>query len=140
MDSKNNRKKEFWRAVKFTLISISAGLIDMGSFTVMSELLLWPFFISQTISILLSVTWNFTFNRRYTFQSAANVPIAMAKVLAFYAVFAPTTIIGGQHLVDAGWNELLVKVITMLLNFVLEFLYQRFFVFKDNLDDRETDK
>ena len=73
----NNRKKEFWRAVKFTLISISAGLIDMGSFTVMSELLLWPFFISQTISILLSVTWNFTFNRRYTFQSAANVPIAM---------------------------------------------------------------
>lgn len=140
MDSKNNRKKEFWRAVKFTLISISAGLIDMGSFTVMSELLLWPFFISQTISILLSVTWNFTFNRRYTFQSAANVPIAMAKVLAFYAVFAPTTIIGGQHLVDAGWNELLVKVITMLLNFVLEFLYQRFFVFKNNLDDRKTEK
>jgi hypothetical protein len=59
-------------------------------------------------------------------------------VLAFYAVFTPVTTIGGNYLVEKHlWNEDLVFVITMLLNFVLEFLYQRFFVFNKNLDDRE---
>lgn len=137
----NNRKKEFWRAVKFTLISISAGLIQMGSFELMSKLLKLEYLVSYPVSVLLSVIWNFTFNRRYTFQSAANVPVAMLKVLAFYAVFTPVTTIGGNYLVDKMlWNEDLVFVITMLLNFVLEFLYQRFFVFKNNLDDRKTEK
>lgn len=137
----NNRKKEFWRAVKFTLISISAGLIQMGSFELMSKLLELEYLVSYPVSVLLSVIWNFTFNRRYTFQSAANVPVAMLKVLAFYAVFTPVTTIGGNYLVDKMlWNEDLVFVITMLLNFVLEFLYQRFFVFKNNLDDRKTEK
>ena len=137
----NNRKKEFWRAVKFTLISISAGLIQMGSFELMSKLLKLEYMISYPVSVLLSVIWNFTFNRRYTFQSAANVPVAMLKVLAFYAVFTPATTIGGDYLVkEMLWNEDLVFVITMLLNFVLEFLYQRFFVFKNNLDDRKTEK
>ena len=137
----NNRKKEFWRAVKFTLISISAGLIQMGSGELMSKLLKLEYLVSYPVSVLLSVIWNFTFNRRYTFQSAANVPVAMLKVLAFYAVFTPVTTIGGNYLVDKMlWNEDLVFVITMLLNFVLEFLYQRFFVFKNNLDDRKTEK
>lgn len=137
----NNRKKEFWRAVKFTLISISAGLIQMGSFELMSKLLKLEYMISYPASVLLSVIWNFTFNRRYTFQSAANVPVAMLKVLAFYAVFTPATTIGGDYLVkEMLWNEDLVFVATMLLNFVLEFLYQRFFVFKNNLDDRKTEK
>lgn len=135
----NNKKQvEFWRAVKFTLISISAGLIQMGSFELMSKLLGWEYMISYPVSVVLSVIWNFTFNRRYTFQSAANVPVAMLKVLAFYAVFTPVTTIGGNYLVEKHlWNEDLVFVITMLLNFVLEYLYQRFFVFNKNLDDRE---
>lgn len=137
----NNGKKEFWRAVKFTLISISAGLIQMGSFELMSKLLKLEYLVSYPVSVLLSVIWNFTFNRRYTFQSAANVPVAMLKVLAFYAVFTPVTTIGGDYLVkNMLWNEDLVFIITMLLNFVLEFLYQRFFVFKNNLDDRKTEK
>lgn len=141
MDSQNNGKKEFWRAVMFTLISISAGLIQMGSFELMSKLLQLDYWISYPVSVLLSVIWNFTFNRRYTFQSAANVPVAMLKVLAFYAVFTPVTTIGGTYLVEKMlWNEDLVFVITMLLNFVLEYLYQRFFVFKNNLDDLKIEK
>ncbi|MBQ8669681.1 MAG: GtrA family protein [Oscillospiraceae bacterium] len=135
----NTKKKELWRVIKFTLFSISAGVIQLGSFELMSKLLVWDYWISYPVSVLLSVIWNFTFNRRYTFQSAANVPVAMIKVLAFYAVFTPLTTIGGNYLVETHlWNEDLVFVITMLLNFVLEFLYQRFFVFNKHIDDRKA--
>ena len=129
--------KEFWRVVKFTLFSISAGVIQMASFALRNELLHWPYWPCYLIALLLSVLWNFTLNRRFTFQSAANVPVAMVKVLAFYAVFTPlSTLLGNFLAEDLLWNEYLVTVINMLLNFVLEFLYQRYFVFNKNLDDR----
>ncbi len=127
-------KKEFLRIVKFTFFSISAGLIQLVS----AELLLllsWDYWICYLISLLLSILWNFTLNRKFTFQSAANVPVAMAKVLLFYAAFTPLSTWGGNVLVESlGWNETLVLILSMLLNFVLEFLYQRFFVFKNSMD------
>ena len=128
-------KKEFLRAVKFTLFSISAGLIQIGSFEILDKLLLWQYWPAYLVALLLSILWNFTLNRKFTFQSASNVPVAMAKVLLFYAVFTPLSTIGGNYLVTAlRWNEDLVLIISMLLNFVLEFLYQRYFVFRDSLD------
>lgn len=131
-------KKELFRVIKFTLFSISAGLIQIGSFEIMDKLLKWRYWPCYLISLLLSVLWNFTLNRRFTFQSAANVPVAMVKVLAFYAVFTPLSTIGGNYLVESlGWNADLVMILSMLLNFVLEFLYQRYFVFNKNLDDRQ---
>lgn len=130
--------KEFFRALKFVLFSISAGIIQMGSFALMNELMQWPYWPCYLIALLLSVVWNFTLNRRFTFQSAANVPVAMAKVLLFYAVFTPLSTLLGNYLAEGLlWNAYLVTVINMLLNFVLEFLYQRFFVFNKNLDDRK---
>ena len=127
--------KEFWRVVKFTLFSISAGLVQMGSFALLNELIAWPYWPCYLISLLLSIVWNFTLNRKFTFHSAANVPIAMLKVLLFYAVFTPLTTIGGNYLVETlGFNEYLVTAMNMLLNFVLEFLYQRFFVFGNTID------
>ena len=127
--------KEFWRVVKFTLFSISAGLVQMGSFALLNELIAWPYWPCYLISLLLSIVWNFTLNRKFTFHSAVNVPIAMLKVLAFYAVFTPLTTIGGNYLVETlGFNEYLVTAMNMLLNFVLEFLYQRFFVFGNTID------
>lgn len=127
--------KEFWRVVKFTLFSISAGLIQMGSFALLNELISWPYWPCYLISLLLSIVWNFTLNRKFTFHSAANVPVAMLKVLLFYAVFTPLTTIGGNYLVETlGWNEYLVTAMNMLLNFALEFLYQRFFVFGKTID------
>lgn len=137
----NGKMKEFLRVVKFTLFSISAGVIQMGSFALMNELLQWRYWPCYLISLLLSVVWNFTLNRRFTFQSAANVPVAMVKVLLFYAVFTPLSTILGNFLVEKLlWNEYLVTVLNMLLNFTLEFLYQRFFVFGNNLDDRTKEK
>lgn len=127
--------------VKFTLFSLSAGIIQMASFALMNELLAWPYWPCYLIALLLSVLWNFTLNRRFTFQSAANVPVAMAKVLAFYAVFTPLSTLLGNYLAEGLlWNEYLVTAINMVLNFVLEFLYQRFFVFNKNLDDRAREK
>ena len=82
-------KSELWRSLKFLLFSISAGIIQVASFTLLNELLHLNYWISYLVSLILSVVWNFTLNRKYTFQSAANVPVAMLKVAGFYLVFTP---------------------------------------------------
>jgi len=98
--------KETWRFLKFVLFSASAGLIEIGSFALLNELLDWPYWPSYLIALTLSVIWNFTLNRKFTFRSAANVPRAMMLVLAYYAVFTPaTTILGNWLAEDLGWNE-----------------------------------
>ena len=137
----NNRKKEALRAVKFTLFSISAGLIQIGTFTLLNELLHLPYWLSYLIALVLSVLWNFTLNRKFTFQSAANVPVAMLKVAAYYAVFTPLSTLLEHYLtMELGWNEYLVTAINMVLNFVTEFLYQRFFVFGRSIDTAPLQK
>ena len=128
-------KKEILRAVKFTLFSISAGVIQMGSFALLNELVQWPWWPSHLISLTLSVLWNFTLNRKFTFQSAANVPVAMLKTLGYYVVYTPTSLWLGNYLTGTLlWNNYVVEVLVMLLNFVTEFLFQRFFVFGKSLD------
>lgn len=132
----NNAKKEFLRTVKFTLFSISAGLVQILSFTLLYEFAKLDEPISHLISLILSVVWNFTLNRKFTFQSASNVPIAMLKVAAYYAVFTPLSTWWTAALTAPaiGWNAYLVEALTMVINFVTEFLYQRFFVFGNSLD------
>ena len=129
-------RKELLRTVKFTLFSIRAGLIQVLSFTLFEELLHLEHWISYLGSLVLSVLWNFTLNRKFTFQSAGNVPVAMAKVALFYLIFTPlstwwTAVLTGD---SVGWNEYLVLVLTMAVNFTTEYLYQRFFVFGKSLD------
>ncbi|HKL95099.1 MAG TPA: GtrA family protein, partial [Haploplasma sp.] len=85
---------------------------------------------SYIISLLLSIIWNFTFNRKYTFKQDGNVKRAMLLVLLFYAVFTPVTAILGNMLVNKGANDFLILALTMILNFVLEFLYTKFIVYK----------
>ena len=129
-------KKELLRSIKFTLFSISAGVIQVLSFTVMEELLHWPHWLSYLIALILSVLWNFTLNRKYTFHSANNVPVAMAKVALFYLVFTPLSTWWTAVLTAPqwGWNEYLVLTGTMLINFVTEYLYDRFVVFGKSID------
>ena len=132
---KETKKKELWRVVKFTLFSASAGLIEIGSFALLNELLHLPYWLSYLIALVLSVLWNFSLNRKFTFQSAANVPVAMLKVACYYAVFTPlSTLLEHQLAGNLGWNEYLVTAINMALNFVTEFLYQRFFVYRNSID------
>ena len=130
----SNKKKEIWRVVKFTLFSASAGIIEIVSFALLNELLHLPYWLSYLTALVLSVLWNFTLNRKFTFQSAANVPVAMFKVACYYLVFTPLSTLLEHWLTGLGWNEYLVTAINMILNFVTEFLYQRFFVYKDSID------
>ncbi len=134
-------KKEILRTVKFILFSISAGVIQVVSFTLMNELMSFTYWVSYLVSLILSVLWNFTLNRKFTFHSANNIPIAMLKVLAFYLVFTPlstwwTAVLTGE---SVGWNEYLVLVITMLINFVTEYLFDRFVVFGGSIDTAKKD-
>ena len=133
-------KKELLRMLKFTLFSISAGLIQLSSYTLFYEALHWAPWLAYLVSLILSVIWNFNFNRKYTFQSAANVPVAMLKTLLFYAVFTPCSTWLEHYLTGLGWNEYLVTGINMLLNFVLEYLYQRLYVFRGHVDDRKKNE
>ena len=123
---------------KFAFFSVSAGLIEIGAFALLNEVFHLPYWISYLVALVLSVLWTFTLNRRFTFKSLANVPIAMLKVAAFYAVFTPlSTALEHWLTTSLGWNEYLATGTNMLLNFVTEFLYQRYFVFGKSLDTRK---
>lgn len=139
--SKNSKTQEFIRFIKFLAFSISAGVIQFGSFTLMTEVIGWDsFWGPHIISVVLSVIWNFTFNRKFTFKSANDVPIAMTLVLAYYVVFTPASAFGGQALEDIGWNGLLVEALMMVINFVTEFFYQRYVVFRNSLNTNNLAK
>lgn len=130
-----SKKAELLRAVKFTLFSISAGVIEIGAFSLLELFKALPYWPKYLIALLLSVIWNFTLNREFTFKSANNIPVAMLKVALFYAVFTPATTILGNYLADnLLWNDFLVTGINMILNFVLEYLYDRYFVFGSSID------
>lgn len=135
------------QALKFLLFSISAGVVQMVSFTLLNEIAKLPYWISYLVALTLSVLWNFTINRRYTFKSAANVPKAMFLVFLFYLVFTPLSTIGGNACEAAGVNEYIVLAVTMVLNFILEFLFCRFVVYRNSINtndlarkEKENDK
>lgn len=132
----SEKKKELLRTVKFVLFSASAGIIQVLSFTLMEEVIHAPHWLSYLTGLVLSVVWNFTLNRKFTFHSAANVPVAMAKVALFYLVFTPLSTWWTAALTapEVGWNEYLVLGLTMAVNFVTEYLYQRFVVFCKSID------
>ena len=148
------KKKEFLRTVKYALVAASAGIIQIGTFTLLNEVVFRQkyYWVSFFIALLLSVLWNFTINRRYTFKSASNVPKAMLLVLAYYAVYTPLSLLLEDYLTDQhllseifhltpahrpNWNEYLVTAINMIINFVTEFLFQRFVVFRDSIDTND---
>ena len=132
----NVEKTSFAQMLKFTLFSISAGIIQTVSFALLNELLDWPYWPSYLIALTASVVWNFTFNRRYTFKSAANVPVAMAKVAGFYVVFTPLSTWLGQLAENAGVNEYIILFVTMICNLVLEFLFCKLVVYRGQENTR----
>ncbi|MBR3164710.1 MAG: GtrA family protein [Lachnospiraceae bacterium] len=141
MAAEKGKSKEWLRAVKFTLFSISAGVIEIVLYSVLDKVTSWPYWPCYLIALVASVVWNFTLNRQYTFQSANNVPVAMMKVAAFYAVFTPVSTICGNYLAEtAHWPGILVTLLNMGCNFLLEYLYDRYFVFGKSLDTNERAK
>ena len=132
------KKKEVLRAVKFTLFSASAGLIEIGVFTLLNECTDWSYWPCYLIALVCSVIWNFTLNRKFTFKSANNVPKAMALVLLYYCVFTPLSTWLGNYLAEGlHWNEYLVTAINMVLNFVTEYLFDTFVVLRGSIDTND---
>ena len=130
------RRKEFWRVVKFVLFSASAGIIQIASFTALNELTGWQYYACYLPSLLLSIVWNFTLNRKFTFKSTANVPAAMLKIIGYYCIFTPTTTLLGNWLAeDLLWNEYLVTALNMLLNLSTEYLFQHYVVYRGKVDN-----
>lgn len=130
--------KEYLRVILFVLFSASAAVIEMGSFALLNEFTGWSYWPCYLIALMCSIVWNFTLNRKFTFRSAANIPVAMLKTFGFYLVFTPTTTILGSYLADTlMWNEYLVTGINMALNLVTEYLFQRYVVFKNSLDSKK---
>ena len=160
MATKMGKKENALQAIKFACFSASAGIIQIVSFTLLNELLpttdstnaiaQW-FFNSEyggsyLVALTLSVLWNFTFNRKFTFKSAANIPVAMLKIFAFYCVFTPVSTILGEMVAQrftASYVEYIILAVTMATNMVSEFLYCRFFVYKNSmntLDDKASEE
>ena len=144
-----NGKHEAWQALKFTLFSASAGIIQIVTYTLMYEVLEWRPWLSYLISLILSVIWNFTFNRAYTFRSEADIKRSMMLVGLFYLVFTPvstwwTAALTGENPFTGAaasdeplMNNYVVQAGTMLINFVTEFLYQKFVVYRHMIDTNE---
>ncbi|MCO7175762.1 GtrA family protein [Sporolactobacillus kofuensis] len=131
-------KKEFMRTVKYFSLASSAGVIEMGAFTLLTQYTVLDYSVRYLIALVLSIVWNFTLNRRFTFKSNNNIPIAMTKVFLYYAVFTPVSTFGGNYLVNVmHWNDYLVTTMTLIINGVTEYLFQRFFVFGHSIDSKE---
>ncbi len=129
-------KSAFFQFVKFTLFSISAGAIQIVSFAIFETFTKWSYWPCYLISLILSIVWNFTFNRRFTFKSAANVPVAMSKLFGFYIVFTPLSTWLGHLAEGVGVNDYIILIVTMLFNFVLEFLFSKFVIYKNQENTR----
>ncbi len=129
------KHKELLRTIKFALFSISAGVIQMGSFALLNELAGLDYWVSYLVALVLSVVWNFTFNRKFTFKSTGNITRAMLLVAGYYCVFTPLST-WLEHLLagNMAWNEYLVTALNMVLNLVTEFLFQRFVVYRNSID------
>lgn len=153
-----NKKDNILQAIKFALFSASAGIVQIVSFTILNELVLpninieneavmkilsAEYGVCYLIALVLSVLWNFTFNKKFTFKSATNVPVAMLKIFGFYCVFTPvSTIIGEIAMSYTSWEfaEYIVLICTMLANMVTEFLFCRFVVYKDSMNTNDLAK
>ena len=143
------KKKELWQAIKFTLFSASAGLIQIVSYTLFYEVFHWAPWLAYLISLILSVLWNFTFNRKYTFRSNADVKRCMLLVGLYYLIFTPlstwwTAALTGANpftnteaSADPLVNNYVVQIGTMLINFVTEFLFQKFVVYRGTIDTND---
>ena len=151
MSEKMTKKDNALQAIKFAAFSASAGVIQVVVFTLLNEFLpqtestnqiaQW-FFNSEygasyLVALVCSVLWNFTFNRKFTFKSATNIPIAMLKVFGFYCVFTPVSVLLGEYVAqNTSWEfaEYAILAVTMLTNMTTEFLFCRFFVYRDSMN------
>lgn len=128
------KKENLTHMIKFLLFSMSAGVIQAISFSLLYEFANFKYWPAYLIALTLSVVWNFTLNRKFTFKSAANVPVAMTKIAIYYAIFTPLSTWWGDALTNIHWNAYLVLFLTMLTNLISEFIVTKYYVYKDQIN------
>ncbi|MDD6219988.1 MAG: GtrA family protein [Clostridia bacterium] len=135
---KLTKKQTLIQTVKFALFSASAGIIQAVTFTLLNEVAHLKYWPSYLTALVLSVLWNFTFNRKFTFKSANNIPIAMLKVAGYYCVFTPlSTYLGNLCAETYVVNEYIVLAVTMVTNLVTEYLFCRFVVYRNSMNTND---
>ncbi len=140
-EQKTNKKQQFFQFIKFLAFSLSAGVIQLVSFELLYNVIGWKaWWATYLISIILSVVWNFTFNRKFTFKAATNVPVSMMLALLFYVPFIPISVFGGNALEQIGWNGTLVTLMMMVINFLGEFVWDKFVVFNEKIVNKIVKK
>ncbi len=137
---KLTKKETAVQVLKFVAFSMGAGIIQIVTFTLLTELTEFEYWACYLPSLVLSVLYNFTVNRRYTFKSANNVPVAMLKVAFYYCIFTPVSTYLGHLAANAGVNEYLVEITTMLCNLITEFLVCRFWVYRNSINTNKLAK
>ena len=131
---KNEKARQIYR---FTMFSISAGIIQLLVFTILFELAQFPYWASYIIGLVSLVLWNTTFNRKYTFKSTIPMKTALSKLAIFYLFFIPPSTWAGEGLVYLDWNEYLVLILTMIINLALAFLYNKHFIYNGKINTIE---
>lgn len=133
-NQKLTTKETIIQVAKFVAFSMGAGIIQIVSYTIIHELTDCAHWKAYLPSLILSVLYNFTVNRKFTFKSANNVPVAMLKVALFYCVFTPVSLYLGQMAENVGVNNYIVEAVTMGCNLISEYLYCRFVVYRNSMN------
>ncbi|MGN1161863.1 MAG: GtrA family protein [Candidatus Fimenecus sp.] len=133
-NQKLTKRQTIVQVAKFVAFSMGAGIIQIVSYTLIHELTGWAHWKCYLPSLVLSVLYNFTVNRRYTFKSATNVPVAMLKVAFYYCIFTPVSTYLGNMAETAGINNYIIEAVTMVCNLVTEFLVCRFWVYRNSIN------
>lgn len=138
--TKLSTKETVIQIAKFVAFSLGAGIIQIVSYTIIHEVSGWDHWKCYLPSLVLSVLYNFTVNRKFTFKSANNVPIAMLKVALFYCVFTPVSTYLGQLAANNGVNDFIVEAVTMACNLITEYLFCRFIVYRNSMNTNNLAK
>ena len=158
-NAKREKRKGVMQFIKYALCAASAGIIQIVLFSILQAVI--PSngktihfivedmdlvtFIATTVALCASILWNFTFNRKFTFKDAGNVPKAMILAFLFYVPFYPFqtwyvhTI--KSLLVEAIGTDgagIIAEGTVMIINFALEFMWQKFVVFRKPKDKKEN--
>lgn len=154
--AKKEKRKGVMQFVKYALCAASAGIIQLALFSILQaaipatdktirfivEDIELVAFIATTVALCASIIWNFTFNRKFTFKDAGNVPKAMVLAFLFYVPFYPFQtwyVCTIKKLLLEHMNEDLAGIIAegtvMIINFALEFMWQKFVVFRKKKED-----
>ena len=143
-------KKVLIQFLKFVAFSCGAGIIQFGVSTLLFRFTSMHYWLAYLIGLILSVIYNYTLNGLFTFKIKKKIWLVALLVLGYYAVFTPASLLWGAWLTDgnvlelftvkhAGWNEILVLAITMLINMITEFAYSKYVVFgtKTKIEESE---